>query len=279
LFEMDEFECWIRASHEMFECLEGRYDVYPLATLWVNQWLDSSIYVVQNEHIARINNLIDDFEYTVFGVYGKQAEKIDKQFRSLIKDFLRTGENIGYAIAPYLFTWNFQRFKKYFIEDNSFDLNSYFNELGRFLDSRKQEIKHFRGRKMLEEEIESGRIEKLFNDLNNKLKELGIGHNEPIGVIKILHVCSPQYFPLIDNDIAKAFRLKKNKRESLTSFHYLKWMKSVQSWLSKYDKIKIEKLETEFGRSILKLVDQALYIMCSLNLKKRVGLKVDVDEI
>jgi len=52
--------------------------------------------------------------------------------------------------------------------------------------------------------------------------------------------------------------------------HYLQWMDFIKQWLSKYDQKMIEKLEEDCQRSILKLVDQALYIMCSINLKERI---------
>jgi len=276
LLDADEFECWIKASHEIFEGLEGRYDAYPLAASWTQQWLESSIFIVQNEHLVRINNLMSDLDYDVFGIKEQEAREIDAQFKTMIEESLKIGknENIGFALAPYLFTWNFKRFKEYFTRKHNFKLDEYFKELGNFLKQKRREIKYFQNKKLVKDKIERNEIISLFNDLNGKLRDLGIHHNEPIGTIKILHACSPYYFPLIDNDIAETFKLKR-RYETLKSSHYLRWMDSLKQWLSRYDQNIIEKLEEDYQRSILKLVDQALYIMCSVNFKKRIGLKVD----
>lgn len=273
LLDIEEFEHWIKASHKIFEIFEGRYDVYPLATLWAHQWLNSEIFIVQNEHIARINNLLNNFNYKAFGIEENQAKEIGEQFRRLIKEFLPIGknENIGFAIAPYLFTWNFQRFKKYFETKLDYKLDAYFKELGDFLKEKRQEIKFFQDKKLLYDKVEQDKIKSLFDSLNIKLKNLGISQNEPIGTVKILHIFSPYYFPLIDNEIADVFKLKRHHKETLSSSHYLQWMKYIKLWLLHYNKDRIEKLEKEFQCSILKLVDQALYIICSVNLKNRIG--------
>lgn len=211
-----------------------------------------------------------NLDYGVFGVKKQEAEKIDAQFRTMIEEYLKIGEieNVGFALAPYLFVWNFQRFKEYFRKKPEFRLDEYFKELGNFLKQKKQEIKYFQNKKLVKDEIERDKIAGLFSDLNDKLRELGIRENEPIGTIKILHAFSPYYFPLIDNAIAKTFELIRSW-ETLNLTHYLRWMDYIKQWLSKYDQKMIEKLEKDCQRSILKLVDQALYIMCSVNLRRR----------
>jgi hypothetical protein len=71
---------------------------------------------------------------------------------------------------------------------------------------------------------------------------------------------------LIDNKIAKAVGLK-----SLSSKSYVEWMKKLKSWLQNYVEA-IEQLEKECDNfSILKLVDEGLYMMCSITLRKRVS--------
>jgi len=42
MLEKNEFEKWIEASHTMFEIFEGRYDAYPLAVRWIDEWFLSS---------------------------------------------------------------------------------------------------------------------------------------------------------------------------------------------------------------------------------------------
>jgi len=274
MFEKDEFEGWIKASHAMFETLEGRYDAYPLSALWIRQWFDSKSFIVQEEHLTRISALIEDFNYEIYGVSQKLKEEIDGQIKSLIENHLTVGrhENIGLAVLPFLATWNFWRYKKYF-EESDFDLKQYSEDLGNFLDSKEKELIYFKNKRLLDERVDGEKVDKIFTDVNAKLKQIGVGNNEPIGTIKLLHVFSPSYFPLIDNDIAKAFRLRAHKYESLRSSHYLKWMNRLKDWLSNYYETS-EKLERELQYSILKLVDEGLYVRYSVKLKFRLRLEV-----
>ena len=278
MLEKIEFERWIRASHAMFEIFEGRFDAYPLAVKWMEEWFNSRGFAVQVEHEKRISSLLRNFDYAVYGVTGELRQTIDKQFSSLVANHLKKGksENTGFAVSPYLFTWNFQRFKEYFTRRRDFSLERYFSELGRFFEADMEKLQSFRDKKLVYNEIEKAQVADIFKELNSELKELGILNNEPVGTIKLLHVCSPYYFPLIDNDIAKALGLLPPRGESLTSHSYLKWMEALKTWLRNYDMI--EDLEKEAQSSILKLVDEGLYVMSSIKLKYRVnklGLKVD----
>lgn len=278
MLENIEFERWIKASHTMFETFEGRFDAYPLAVRWLEEWFNSRWFTVQVEHEKRISSLLRNFDYGVYGVTGELRQTIDKQFSSLVANHLKNGksENTGFAVSPYLFTWNFQRFKEYFTRRRDFSLERYFSELGRFFEADMEKLQSFRDRKLVCNQIEKAQVADIFEELNSELKGLGIHNNEPVGTIKLLHVCSPYYFPLIDNDIAKALGLLPPRGESLTSQSYLKWMEALKTWLRNYDMI--ENLEKEAQSSILKLVDEGLYVMSSIKLRYRVnklGLKVD----
>ena len=278
MLEKFEFERWIRASHAMFEIFEGRFDAYPLAVKWMEEWFNSRGFAVQVEHEKRISSLLRNFDYAVYGVTGELRQTIDKQFSSLVANHLKKSksENTGFAVSPYLFTWNFQRFKEYFTRRRDFSLERYFSELGRFFEADMEKLQSFRDKKLVCNEIEKAQVADIFEELNSELKELGILNNEPVGTIKLLHVCSPYYFPLIDNDIAKALGLLPPRGEILTSHSYLKWMEALKTWLRNYDMI--EDLEKEAQSSILKLVDEGLYVMSSIKLRYRVnklGLKVD----
>ncbi|MEM2272357.1 MAG: hypothetical protein QXJ13_06785 [Candidatus Bathyarchaeia archaeon] len=196
MLDIDEFECWIRTFHEIFERSEGYYDAYPLTTSWIQQWLDSSTFIVQSKDIERLNNLMRNLDYGVFGVREQEKKEIKAQFETMIEEYLKIGEieNIGFALAPYLFVWNFQRFKEYFRKKPEFRLDEYFKELGNFLKQKKQEIKYFQNKKLVKDEIERDKIAGLFSDLNDKLRELGINNKEPMGTIKILHAFSTVLF-------------------------------------------------------------------------------------
>jgi hypothetical protein len=272
MLEKDEFERWIKSSHAMFEIFEGHYDAYPLSVLWVKEWFNSKSFTVNKEHLSRISALVKNFNYEVYGVKGELKEKIDKEFRRFL-DFLHEGKNrnIGFAIAPYLFTWNFRRFKEYFKKKEDFNVESYFKSLGGFLESEIEKLERYRNKRLISDQIEKESIERVFLEVNNKLKEIGIKNNEPVGTIKLLHVFAPYYFPLIDNDIAKAIGLLYSKRESLTINSYLKWMNALKSWIQNYVEV-IEKLEKDYDSSILKLIDEGLYMMSTVKLQTRVAM-------
>lgn len=280
MLEKDQFENWIKASHTLFEIFEGRYDAYPLARRWVQEWLSFKEFDVKKNDLIVIDGFIGDFDYDIFRNFRDNFERNDAnwqtlkntiidQFGRLVENNFKVGqhENVGLAVAPYLFTWNFQRFKEYFKARN-IDLEFYFKQLGVFLESKTTMLKFFRDKKLISDRIDHGEIKRLFEQINAKLRELGIGHNEPVGTAKLLHIFAPYYFPLIDNSEAKAVGLVYG--ESITSNHYLKWMVKLKEWLQNYHD-QIEKLEREYNSSIIKLVDEGLYIMSTVKQKSRVA--------
>lgn len=273
-----EFERWIKASHVMFEIFEGRYDAYPLTVRWIEEWFNSKNFLVKKEHVNRISTLFKNFNYAVYRVKGELERRIDRQIKNIIENYLQKGksENISFAISPYLFTWNFQRFKEYFTRRKDFDLEQYFKDLDTFFKNTREIFENFRKMRLLHNQLDKRKVENIFSEVNNNLREIGIGNNEPIGTIKLLHIFAPYYFPLIDNKIAKVAGLTTPQWRSLTINSFLKWIGSLKSWLQNYFEI-IEKLEKELQSSILKLVDEGLYVMSSINLRLRVkmlGLRV-----
>jgi len=270
MLEKEEFESWIKALHTLFEIFEARYDAYPLSVIWIKEWYDSNTFTVTKEHIHRISLLVEDFNYDVFDVRGELKERIDTQLKSLIKEQLGVGkhEQIGFALALYLITWNFRRFKNYF-KQRDFSLKRYFQSLSEFLKEQKGGIESFRNKRLLQGQIDAQRTQRLFSEVNKKLGELGIGHNEPVGTIKLIHAFAPYYFPLIDGNIADEMGLLPSNWKSLTFDSYLKWMKGIRNWLLNYTEI-IDKTEENCSSSILKLVDEGLYMMITVQHRKRV---------
>lgn len=269
----NEFEKWVESAHVIFEIFEGRFDAYPLASKWVNEWFDTEKFTVQKTDDERLTKLKENFNYEAFGIQDNEIRsKIDNQFSELLS-FISSEppekNNVGFAISPYLFTWNFQRFKEYFKRYRNFSLPRYFQDLGKFIEDKKGEFQELRKKNLVKDEIEETSVNKVFNELNSKLKEIGLNHNEPVGTSKILHVISPHYFPLIDNKIAQAVGLKK-RNQSLIPSDYYKWMVSLKEWLQSKSEI-IRKLEEKFNLSILKLVDEGFYVMSSINLSLRLS--------
>lgn len=274
-----EFERWIEASHAMFEIFEGRYDAHPLAVKWIDEWFVSGGFTIEEEQVNRISTLAKNFRYEVYGVGDELKERINGGFTGVLRDQLQKGrkEHIGFAASPYLFTWNFRRFKEYFKRPD-FNLQQYFGTLSEFLTSKKEKLGSYRSKSLVTDRIDEDTVKAIFQEVNSKLKAIGIGNNEPVGTIKLLHVIAPSYFPLIDNDIAEAVGLVPRKPKwkeyrvysSLTNKSYLQWMNSLKIWLQNYVEV-IEGIVKRHKCSILKLVDEGLYMMSTVKQSARVA--------
>lgn len=281
MLEKSQFEEWINASHKLYEIFEQRYDVYPLAKKWVQQWLSFGKFIIEEKEIMIVESLVGNFDINAFRnlndaferngrEWSKFAARVTEQFMTFVKSYIGTGESkdIGKAVSLYLLTWNFQRFKEYFKYNKDFNLEHYFKQLRIFLEEKRTHLKFFREKTLISNIIEETEIRRLFDEINSKLKRLGRGHNEPVGTTKLLHIFAPHYFPLIDNSEARAVGLTK-RRETLTVNHYLNWMNSLKRWLLNYTEV-IEKLEKQHNSTIVRLVDEGLYLMSTVKQRTRV---------
>jgi len=285
----NQFVSWIEASTAMFDILEGRDEFYELARKWVEEWFSSGTFTISQKDTEIIEDLVKGFNYDAFRNFRDPIErdenkwknlvaKADAQFKTFRKECFKPGSygEVGFAIALFLFTWNFQRFKEYFKRRRSLQLKAYFEGLGAFLEGKKNLLNDFATKRLISGQIQEETAKQIFQELNTELVNLGIGANEPIGTVKLLHVFAPYYFPLLDNKIAQATELL-HERQSLTKEHYIKWMNALKGWLTNFDGV-VGTLESKFNSSILKLVDEGLYLMSSVRLERRVeklGLKVD----
>jgi hypothetical protein len=150
----------------------------------------------------------------------------------------------------------------------SVDLPIYFKELGDYLASIRPQLKTFTGRGFLDADEPKEDLKDLFAKVNDRLKSLGIQQNEPVGTAKLLHVMFPSLLPLIDNPIASALGLKREGTPLDYSIYY-HWIVRLKRGLAPYSKV-TKNLESKHSLTILKLVDEALYVMCSVRLKSRV---------
>lgn len=269
----NELKKWIESVHCIFEIFEGRYDAYLLVKKWLDEWFYNQQFTVLEGDIERLNKLKNNFDYRAFGIEdSNMIDKINSHFTETLKSLIDKsgGNNIGTAIAPYLFTWNFQRVKQYYKKRRDFSLKNYFQDLGEFIKEEKEELKEFKGKKLLKEDINKTKIISIFDLINSKFKQLGINQNEPVGTAKLLHIVAPSYFPLIDNSIAEAIGLK-NRNVSLTPSDYHRWMVHLKQWLQLRGEI-IEEVEQKFDLSILKLVDEGFYVMSSIKLSLRLAI-------
>lgn len=195
---------------------------------------------------------------------------MSKQLHQIVDLIRGFSDSVGLAIAHYFTIWNIRRFAAYFGRNPNFPLVDYFTQLGKQLGEMKGELARYSSMRLLKNCIEEDEVKQLFQKVENVLRDLGIKQNEPVGTIKVLHMFTPYYFPLLDNEIASSLGLVR-KGSSISASEYVEWMRKLKSWLQNYGGV-AEKLERNLGGSILKLVDEGLYIMCSVDLGKRVKL-------
>lgn len=282
MLEKNQFEEWINASHKLYEIFEQRYDAYPLAVKWVKQWQSFGKFIIEVKEIETVNSLVHNFDCNAFRNLNDHFEgdnqtwnvfawEVNTLFQTFVCSNIQIGENkkIGKAVSLYLLTWNFQRFKEYFKRNENFNLNHYFEELDAFLEIKRNDLKSFQEKNLISDNIEDSEIRRLFGEINAKLKRLGVGHNEPVGTAKLLHIFAPYYFPLIDNHEAQALGLTGYK-ETLTIDHYFTWMNALKTWLQNYVEV-IPKLEKQYHSAIIRLVDEGLYMMSTVKQQTRVA--------
>lgn len=267
---MDEFVRWVDASHDLFEIFEGRYDAYPLARKWIDKWFLNGEFTVKDSEKQRIANLISNLNFDAFRVKDLSLqEKMMAQLLLLLEKVSERRSNVGFAVSFFFFTWNLQRFRHYFSRKTNFSLIDYFKNVGNEIGKLKKQFEFFRNRNMLSDDIYEEKVIETYGKVNEILKAAGTGNNEPIETIKLLHIFCPYYFPLLDNPIAEQMGLKK-KGVSVDAELYIKWMWKLRNWLGNYKEV-VKELENKYECSILKLIDEGFYIMCSVNLHIRVS--------
>jgi hypothetical protein len=274
MLSKNEFEVWVRSSHGFYTIFESRGDFYPLSLRLVEEWWrNNGRYYINDEMLRFLQSGLQYLDYTIFGIKEALKSVVANAFNEFLSKYFTVGEhsNVGVAIAPYLFIWNIKRFKIYFEENPQFSLSNYFIALGHEIDRLRDEMAYFRSKRLVDCDINSDepKVRELLKTVIKILRRLSIEyvgkkHEEPLATIKILHILAPNYFPLLDNEIAKAVGLKRARMDT-----YITWMKRLKSWLQNYVDV-LEKLEKEFGLSMLKLVDECFYIMCTLDLSKRI---------
>lgn len=248
----NEVARWLKASHDMFELFWPGYGQYSLALKWVEEWFDSARFVVVSGNREKLNYMMKQFDPEFDG----------GQFRHLLEQLRGEQENVGLAVMPFLFSWNIQRFKEYFKTRSAFSLDGYYVALGSFIAERKLQIAKLRKKRLPRDEFD-GSADEMIGLVNACLKQIGIGQNEPVGTAKLLHVLAPHFFPLVDNAIAEAMLLKQRGR-TLTKAAYKRWMERVRDWLLKHQAACTE-AEEQLGIPILKLLDEGLYLMCTVH--------------
>ena len=179
----------------------------------------------------------------------EKREKRDAMYKVatfLVSHFWGNPSDMADSLGVLLLTWN-QAFYRYGIFD--FELLEKFllENIKYFEDMRKRNITSLK----IEDE---DKITQLFNDLiivlqiaSGKSK----GKKSPVAVSKVLHLLAPNYFPLWDDKIARAYECYYSMNPAKQYFSFCRIMK----WISK----EVESYIDTSDKSILKLIDQYNY--------------------
>jgi len=264
---------WLRGADEIFEALEERGKAYNLCRKWVEEWFCYGKFCITDDN----KKFLEEFKFLIL----KEKDKIENKLANFLKKEIENHtEEIAFAFSLYLISWNIRRFETYFKKPN-FSFENFFSHLNKVFDEKfLKDLKELREYHLLKDEIKRDLVKNIYKKLHYKLKEIGTGsQNEPIATIKIMHILAPFYIPLLDNSIAKALKNEKVceffsyrqdgyrgiKIDPDSLIEYMAWIKGKFSPF--YDDILC--LESEKGKSFLKLLDQAFYIRYSIDIKKR----------
>ncbi|MHA2611523.1 MAG: hypothetical protein V2G33_03960 [bacterium JZ-2024 1] len=129
---------------------------------------------------------------------------------------------MAYGLGVLLLTWN-QAFYRYGIFN--------FDKLEKTITDNLPKIENFRNRDISSlSSCEKEDIKKLFN---NFLEALQIpsrkkqGNKSPVAVVKALHLLAPNFFPLWDNKIARAYGCYYNRQPAEKYISFCKIIKTI----------------------------------------------------
>ncbi len=294
---------WLKGANDIFDAFEGIGDAYNLCKRWVDEWFQNEKFKICYTDIEYLER---DFKKSICALINiaiesdkdineKSTEEKEELKRlifcniyHLIKEIPNNTDKLAFAFAPYIVSWNFQRFKAYFKRKEEWFKNlgisdkekpiallRYFELLSSKLESFSENLKSLRDKNLFESDIEEERLRNYLNRFNKTLKTLGINQNEIVKTIKITHLLSPFYVPLIDNPIAngltnaKIFMFPKSHgRVNINIDSFIKYMQWIKFEFVRFKEI-LSLLEKETNKPFLKLLDQAFYIRYSIDIAKR----------
>lgn len=85
--------------------LRGRYDAYPIARKWIDEWFLNGEFTVKDSEKQRIANLISNLNFDAFRVKDLSLqEKMKTQLLLLLEKISERPSNVGFAVSFFFFT-------------------------------------------------------------------------------------------------------------------------------------------------------------------------------
>ncbi len=176
----------------------------------------------------------------------EKHEKRDAMYKVatfLISHYWGKPADMADALGVLLLTWN-QAFYRYGVFD--------FDRLENCITKNLQKLESFRKREIINlSNPDEDEIKDLFDDLLHALQiDSGKmrGRKSPVAVAKALHLLAPNFFPLWDDKIAKAYKCYYNNNPAEK---YISFSKIIKERFKDYIR--------DSKKSILKLIDEYNY--------------------
>ena len=206
------------------------------------------------ENIKKIN--IPNKEELIKGIRKfEEHEKRDSMYKVatfLISHFWNSPSDMADGLGVLLLTWN-QAFYRY----GNFD----FDKLEVCIRNHLEELKKFRTRDISTlSEIDEPSIKVIFEEF---MKSLQIasgnmrGRKSPVAVAKTLHLLAPNFFPLWDDRIAKAYGCYYNDNPAEKYIQFMKLMRQFAQQIK--DSVDFLNTLNYPAKTLLKVIDEYNY--------------------
>ena len=182
----------------------------------------------------------------------EKHEKRDAMYKVatfVTSHFWGSPRDMADGLGVLLLTWN-QAFYRY----GNFD----FDKLEECIKKNLEKLQKFREKDIITlSELDEPDIEAIFNEFMESLQIVSgnmKGRRSPVAVAKALHLLAPNFFPLWDDRIAKAYGCHYNNNPAKNYIQFMKLMKELVEHVTDY----IDSSNYPY-KTLLKLIDEYNY--------------------
>ncbi len=183
---------------------------------------------------------------------NESRDAIYRLARFIVEEFWKNEETMSDGLAAFLLIWNnsFYRFGRF-----------NFGNLQETISKNKNRIENFKKKNISDFSKKDAKdIKELFNQFlealqitTNKQNKM-YGRKSPVAVAKTLHILAPDFFPLWDKEIAKAYKVNYQNNPADKYIEFMDKMKKLANKVKDYDELK-----KYSDKSLLKLIDEYNY--------------------
>lgn len=190
--------------------------------------------------ITEYVKLNEDVSSDAMNYYRKSVDAMRK------KDLARVNKSdVEEIVKPYLYKWG--RMQRALNREK-------FHDIVEQIQLNHETLEKFRKKNLLRTDI--GKCKSDIEDCYDSFEEV-IGKT---AAPKVLHLVCPDFFPLWDNNIRKAYRKESNNtHEPFSGADYYEFMLRVKTFIKEYEDVLIER----DGRTTLKVLDDFFWALAN----------------